>query len=131
MPPSSAAQPVTFRIVATASFFVEEIAVATWATAFCPGVFHYPSLEVSSEESDLIMRLLGNTDTDAVMKELANVFASIENGEEPAGKIVQIKTKAALEHWQHFRLGWVEACPDDTPIKEGQVVAMLAASLPS
>src|ERR1700677_368915 len=36
--------------------------------------------------------------------------------------------KAALEHWQHFRLGWVEACPGDTPIKEGQVVAMLARS---
>ena len=44
------------------------------------------------------------------------------------GKRVFNAAKAALEHWQHFRLGWVEACPGDTPIKEGQVVAMLARS---
>ena len=36
--------------------------------------------------------------------------------------------KADLERWEHFRLGWVEACPNDMPIKEGQVVAMLARS---
>lgn len=34
--------------------------------------------------------------------------------------------KAALERWQQFRLGWVEALPAETPIKEGQVVAILA-----
>jgi uncharacterized protein (UPF0548 family) len=37
--------------------------------------------------------------------------------------------KAALERWQQFRLGWLEANPEDTPIKEGQVVAILARSL--
>ena len=36
---------------------------------------------------------------------------------------------AALERWHHFRLGWVEACPTDIPIKEGQVVAVLARNL--
>jgi uncharacterized protein (UPF0548 family) len=34
--------------------------------------------------------------------------------------------KAALERWEHFRLGWVEAWPPDTPIQAGQVVAVIA-----
>ena len=34
--------------------------------------------------------------------------------------------KAALERWGHFRLGWVEAWPPDTPIQAGQVVAVIA-----
>src|SRR5205823_6464771 len=34
--------------------------------------------------------------------------------------------QAALERWEQFRLGWVEAWPPDTPIKVGQVVAVLA-----
>jgi uncharacterized protein (UPF0548 family) len=34
--------------------------------------------------------------------------------------------KAALERWEHFRLGWVEAWPPETPIKVGQVVAVVA-----
>ena len=37
--------------------------------------------------------------------------------------------KSALERWQHFHLGWVEAYPPDTPIKVGQVVAILARNL--
>jgi len=37
--------------------------------------------------------------------------------------------KAGLERWDHFRLGWVETCPPDTPIQVGQVVAVLAHSL--
>ena len=44
------------------------------------------------------------------------------------GERVFNAAKEALEHWQHFNLGWVEACPGDTPIKEGEVVAMLARS---
>ena len=27
--------------------------------------------------------------------------------------------KAALGHWEHFRLGWVEAWPPETPIEAG------------
>jgi uncharacterized protein (UPF0548 family) len=34
--------------------------------------------------------------------------------------------KAALGRWQHFRLGWVEAWPPDTPVQKGQVVAVIA-----
>jgi len=37
--------------------------------------------------------------------------------------------KGALERWQQFRLSWLEASPEDTPIKEGQVVAILARSI--
>lgn len=33
---------------------------------------------------------------------------------------------AALKSWEQFRLGWLEARPDDTPIQEGQVVVILA-----
>ncbi len=34
--------------------------------------------------------------------------------------------KAALERWEHFRLGWVEAWPPETPIQTGEVVAVIA-----
>src|SRR5712671_583403 len=34
--------------------------------------------------------------------------------------------RAALERWEQFRLGWVEACPADTPLKVGAVVAVVA-----
>jgi uncharacterized protein (UPF0548 family) len=34
--------------------------------------------------------------------------------------------KAALDRWEQFRLGWVEAWSPNTPIKEGQVVAVIA-----
>ena len=46
-----------------------------------------------------------------------------------AGVKVFATAKAALERWQQFRLGWIEASPEDTPIKEGQVVAILARSI--
>ena len=45
------------------------------------------------------------------------------------GEKVFAAARAALERWQQFRLGWVEASPEDTPIREGQVVAVLARSL--
>jgi uncharacterized protein (UPF0548 family) len=34
--------------------------------------------------------------------------------------------KAALGHWEHFRLGWVETWPPEIPIQAGQVVAVIA-----
>lgn len=56
-------------------------------------------IEVSSETGDVIMHLLGNTDPDAAMKELNNVFATIRNAEEPAGEMVQFTTRPlALAH---------------------------------
>ncbi len=45
------------------------------------------------------------------------------------GEKVFVAAKVALERWQQFRLGWLEALPADTPIKEGKVVAILARSL--
>lgn len=42
------------------------------------------------------------------------------------GEAVFRAARAALERWQQFRLGWLEASPEDTPIKEGEVVAVLA-----
>jgi uncharacterized protein (UPF0548 family) len=34
--------------------------------------------------------------------------------------------RAALERWDHFRLGWVETWPPDAPIQAGQVVVVIA-----
>jgi uncharacterized protein (UPF0548 family) len=45
------------------------------------------------------------------------------------GEKAFVAGKKALEQWQQFRLGWLEALPADTPIKEGQVVAILARSI--
>lgn len=45
------------------------------------------------------------------------------------GERIFAAAKTALEHWQQFKLGWLEACPDDTPIRNGHVVAILARSI--
>jgi len=37
--------------------------------------------------------------------------------------------QTALRKWQQFRLGWLEAVPEDAPIQEGQVVAILARAI--
>jgi uncharacterized protein (UPF0548 family) len=37
--------------------------------------------------------------------------------------------RAALERWDHFRLGWVETWPPETPIQAGQAVAVIARLL--
>ena len=42
------------------------------------------------------------------------------------GEVVFTKAKAALGHWDQFRLGWVEAWPPETPILTGEVVAVVA-----
>lgn len=46
-----------------------------------------------------------------------------------AGERAFDAARAALAHWEHFRLGWLEAIPNDTPIERGQVVGILARSL--
>jgi uncharacterized protein (UPF0548 family) len=43
-----------------------------------------------------------------------------------AGENTFVAAKAALGRWQQFRLGWVEAGPEGTPIEQGRVVAVLA-----
>jgi uncharacterized protein (UPF0548 family) len=42
------------------------------------------------------------------------------------GEEVFAAAQAALERWNHFRLGWVKVCPPDTPIQAGRVVAVIA-----
>ena len=36
---------------------------------------------------------------------------------------------AAIQRWEHFHLGWVEAWPPDTPIKPGEVVAVMGRAI--
>jgi uncharacterized protein (UPF0548 family) len=42
------------------------------------------------------------------------------------GSRVFTAARTALERWEQFRLGWVEAGPVETPIKEGRFVAVMA-----
>lgn len=42
------------------------------------------------------------------------------------GAAVFETAKSALVRWEQFRLGWVEAWPSDTPIRTGEVVAVIA-----
>jgi uncharacterized protein (UPF0548 family) len=46
-----------------------------------------------------------------------------------AGGDVFGAAKAALARWDHFRLGWVEAVPTDTPLAAGACVAVVARVL--
>jgi uncharacterized protein (UPF0548 family) len=41
------------------------------------------------------------------------------------GEAVFRSAAAALERWDHFRLGWVEAWSPDAPIRTGNVVAVM------
>jgi uncharacterized protein (UPF0548 family) len=45
------------------------------------------------------------------------------------GEAAYRAARAALERWDQFRLGWVEAGPPGTPVREGAVVAVLARVL--
>ena len=45
------------------------------------------------------------------------------------GESVFNVAKAALQRWEQFRLGWVEAWPSDTPIQPGAVVAVLGQAV--
>jgi uncharacterized protein (UPF0548 family) len=46
----------------------------------------------------------------------------IELGE---GREVFDRARRALHQWRHFDLGWVEACPAESPIRAGETVAVL------
>lgn len=41
------------------------------------------------------------------------------------GKEIFEAAKAAIQRWEHFRLGWVEASPTETLIQKGEVVAVM------
>ena len=45
------------------------------------------------------------------------------------GESVFHSAKAALYRWEQFRLGWVQAWPPDTPIRSGEVVAVIGRSI--
>lgn len=45
------------------------------------------------------------------------------------GETVFHAARAALERWEQFRLGWVEAWSSDTPIQTGEVVAVMGRAI--
>ena len=45
------------------------------------------------------------------------------------GKRVFHSARAALQRWEQFRLGWVEAWSPDTPIHSGEVLAVLGHAI--
>ena len=45
------------------------------------------------------------------------------------GENVFKSAKHALRNWQQFKLDWLQACPTDTPLETGMVVAVLARSI--
>lgn len=45
------------------------------------------------------------------------------------GESVFRSARAALERWHQFRLGWVEAWSPETPIRTGEVVAVLGRAM--
>jgi uncharacterized protein (UPF0548 family) len=42
------------------------------------------------------------------------------------GSLVFERAKASLSRWDQFRLSWLQAFPDDTPIRRGETVVVLA-----
>lgn len=45
------------------------------------------------------------------------------------GEQVFTSAKTALQGWEQFRLGWLEAWSPETPIQQGEVVAVVARSV--
>ena len=45
------------------------------------------------------------------------------------GEPVFQAAKAALQRWEQFDLGWLEAWPPETPIQTGEVVAIMARAI--
>ena len=45
------------------------------------------------------------------------------------GKETFLTARTALQHWEQFRLGWLEAWPPNTPIMTGQVVAVVGRAI--
>lgn len=43
-----------------------------------------------------------------------------------SGEDTFLLARTTLEQWGQFQVGWVEACPSDTPIQTGEVVAVVA-----
>jgi uncharacterized protein (UPF0548 family) len=45
------------------------------------------------------------------------------------GEAAFIAAKEALERWEQFQLGWVEAWPCDAPLQSGELVAVLGRAI--
>jgi uncharacterized protein (UPF0548 family) len=45
------------------------------------------------------------------------------------GEQVFAFAQTAFENWQQFQLGWLNAWPSDTSIRQGEVVAIVARSI--
>ncbi len=45
------------------------------------------------------------------------------------GERAFVAAKCALQHWEQFRLAWLEAWPPDTPIITGNVVAVVGRAI--
>ena len=45
------------------------------------------------------------------------------------GETTFLAARKALAHWDQFRLNWVEARPETTPIRQGEMVAVLAKAI--
>lgn len=45
------------------------------------------------------------------------------------GEEVFLLAKRAVQHWEQFRLGWVEVWPPNAPIRSGEVVAVLGQAI--
>lgn len=45
------------------------------------------------------------------------------------GSVTYDRAKAALKRWRQFQLGWTEAFPNDTPIRAGETVVVVARVL--
>ena len=45
------------------------------------------------------------------------------------GEAVFQSARAALERWEQFRLGWVEAWPTETPIRPGEAIAVMGRAV--
>lgn len=64
----------------------------------------------------------GNTPPDGYVVD--HIRASLGRGDK-----VFASARVAMETWQQFQLGWVEAWPADTAIRQGEVVAIVAKSV--
>jgi uncharacterized protein (UPF0548 family) len=45
------------------------------------------------------------------------------------GEAIFDSARAALQRWEQFRLGWVEAWPASTPLQPGEVIAVLGRAV--
>ncbi|HRI61209.1 MAG TPA: DUF1990 domain-containing protein, partial [Saprospiraceae bacterium] len=80
----------------------------------------------SEKDRSFTYRQVGQTRTNDRVPGFNNDFNFIELGR---GEAVWQAAKAAVRQWKMFPGGWACIFPDDTPIREGEIVAMSAQVL--